>query len=265
MNTSSGNVNKDYYDRIIATMQQMEAEGERPTVDDMIEAMRLQGNTDYYFAFLSQFNLYAKQNPMPQGSPIHEACHLIPRLGHTPLQEMMMFYFMLGMTHKEERMEDYPGIVRQHFISYGGQVSNYTASNYAKEKWANISARDKVVYFLAGIYAKQKIADYVAAMGAEDADYEKQKQFCQNYAGNDNVPVSNTIYESEAAMRRAPWHLLELSREEWRAITAVALGKATPEESAYPNRLGEAYKVLQKTGFLEELAQVQSQSQLRGR
>ncbi|MDG1287338.1 MAG: hypothetical protein P8P30_07195 [Rickettsiales bacterium] len=245
--------NQNYYGEIITEMHDGQKAGRQPTVLDMVETMRKKGNREYYLNNPEIMSVNAIETPLKQGALIHEICHLCPKLGHTPLQEVIMMHFMLGLTHHDGRMEDFDKLYSRQFHAYKNQVAQY-ANPGTEEKWGNVSKRDKSIYFAAGLYLKQKIAAYNEKYSALN-HYEQREEFVTAYSKpTKEAPTRGKIFDMDQnIIAEAPWQLIQLSRTEWQAITAVATGLSDPQRTNYPERMKEIKHILHETNLFYDL------------
>jgi hypothetical protein len=253
-------VNRDYYDRIKKTLTAIE----KPTVQDGINAMCAQGNRDYYEhdwrgdgrrSYLKRRGIEDKFPCIP---PNHEIGHLLTRAGHTPQQEFFVLAFALGLD-LGQNIERYELSGELDFKKYMDDWIQYyvgLAKPYQHVRRVPVdppSKTDWAIYFAAGLYMHAKVDDFKAA-GLLHADYETQRAFCEDYAKRDSAPKNSGILIGEAEdITHAPYALIELSKEEWRGIIAVATGLRTPEETPYPERLSAIKKVLDYTKLGQDL------------
>ncbi len=238
-------------------MLQMEEQGLEPTVLDMVKAMGKKGNRDYYLENLKVFHEHALETPFKnRGSIIHEISHLFPKLGHTPQQEMFLTNFLLGITHQKIREPIYKEFYTRQIKEFRGYVNDYTKRN-TKEKWQHFSNQNAAIYFAAGLFAKQKIAD-LTQDDLPHHDYEFMRNKCMKYAEpkTDSHPIKIEKIDSTMTDRieNMSWRLVDISPKEWKTIIGVATQKLKAENTDYPKRMQPIQNTLDKLGFYQDLA-----------
>ncbi|GEM_PF-6670387 len=128
----------------------------------------------------------------------------------------------------------------------------------AKDAFKNFktaSARDTAIYFAAGQYLNQKITAYWDE-DLENESYKTQRKFLKNYSKAEDSeiePITTPIrLLNDDMILNAPAELLQLSREEWRNIIAVAtnLMEPTSPDCKYPKRLTAIKDTLVKNDLL---------------
>ncbi len=254
-------VNAGFYDDLEAKMQRYTQQDGVPTVRAYIAEMRKKGNIDFYNNRPDVMSRSAIEVPLrSDGSILHEILHPALRLGHSPLEEMFLINAMLGLTHHEGRFQleeyaDYNDFYQDKIAKNADLVSGYTQKG-TEDKWAHVSQKDASVYFAAGLYLKQKLADYHQQF-THEPDYLMATRFCAHYANpkNDAPPSATLARELKSKIiGDAPYTLITLSRNEIREIMAVATGVKQPEKSDYPHRMAPIKAELEKTGLFYNLA-----------
>jgi hypothetical protein len=244
-------VNKAYYDMIDAKMVWREKLFGKATVQDAINAMVWQGNGLYSMRFGGD-----KQRPFSDKAKdrqFHEVGHICGRFGHTMQMENSLLAFEEGLLHGPGMVTYTPADTALLHTSLKGteEVDNVKLG----DKWhdpihGSPSCLDRAVYFAAGMYLHQKIESF-KRHGLMQVPYKTQKAFCLSYAREDDFssiwPLRNR--DDWDDIGKAPYALIKLTRQEWRAITAVALGLKQPEETPYGGRLMPIKKALEHIGY----------------
>ena len=238
-------VNKKYYDLIDTTVSRKN----NPTICDGVQAMGLQANGTYFkeFPYLKPDGIQRKFLP----TVVHDVFHLVTRLGHTPEQEQWITAFDIAYqsgvnlgNHSHAR-----ALIKELGKDYFLYDAPY---HHDPLKIVRPNARQAAVYYAAGLYFREKM-DSFKISGLEKSSYEKRLEFAKDYRNskNDSDPVDSPIIHSnnENDFVKHPYELVKLSHLEWSAITAVALGLKSPEETDYPKRLAPIKKALRSAGL----------------
>ena len=264
--------NKHYYSEIAAEMAAME----KPRVIHAMEAMRRKGNKLYIRAFkeIDKDVLQKKFDPV---YTLHEITHIAGNIGHTPDHEFWGMAMELGVLYGAELKDAHPTDVIAHKKTMEDAQTHYEElwknSHAPETKYTPVSKRDMAIYTAAGMYLRQKIEAYV--LNCEDMRYNAQQQFCNDYTKHDSEPVKQHSLRADAEDRRyfdriqrAPYDLLRISKEEWRAIEGVALGMTEPRDTMYPERLAPIKEALihadlffDRPKFVEELKKKQAKGE----
>lgn len=247
--------NKSFYDDIDRAMAGLA----EPTVRDATSFMRAQGNTAYVKAFGTR-----REKPMSNNvEQLHEVSHLAARLGHCMQNEAAMIYFQVGLKHgpgfvmaSSEKVDDLHSKIEATEKYY-----RKIASGWYETSPNNTSNASKAVYFAAGMYLSEKIDRFLAA-GLLDKPYAERQAFCRDYGDGDHVPdpmastdkwLDRHFLDPEGPKWKdisdAPYALLKLTKQEWRAIEAVALNIAPPEQTKYPQRMQAIKDALIRVGL----------------
>lgn len=235
--------NKDYYDAI----ERAAGELDQPTVNDVIEIMRKRGNTEYSKAFGTKHERPFSRNV----SQLHEVAHLSSRVGHALQQEESQYAFQSGLACG-------PGIAiadDEHITELHRDMKETEykyvdiAEGWGEKKHDPSSKATRAVNFAAGVYLRCKI-DLFIQQRMMDKGYEEQKNFCDEFESS-RIPLVRKPHGLREwnDIGHCPYNLIKLSRDEWRAIEAVALGMVSPEQTFNPQRLGMVKEALTRTGL----------------
>lgn len=262
-------VNREYWLRVWARV----AKKEKPTVRDVIAAMREEGNGAYYDhdykgdgKISSLFLLSAREPALApannEGEPTrmgHELSHIVPEAGHTAQHEMLNCLFQEGFyrgwgvfddAHVKEEIDE----ALLHFQREG--------LKYQSEPPELPSARTKAIYFALGLYFRDKVDAY-EMHGYFEKEYDAQLAFCQDYAKKDYEPPpkdwtpppgQEDLTDVPDALLDAPASILMFSDKERRAIIATATGLCDSLETPYPKRMTAIQKALDHTGLFYDLS-----------
>ncbi len=256
--------NANYHTRIQKTILAMRATGAKPTVRNLINTMRSQGNGDYFDTFKELKR--RREESFGYNNLAHELSHLIGHAGHTPQQELFVLYVLEGMKFGNLRGRHDDQFYENMKLKEIGW--RHSAQDYQDKPVERLPLRDRAVYFALGLYMRQKFEAYVK-QGHIGGDRAMQEEFCSNYAKTDHAPDMATFHRDffdmyDVHIEDAPAELLDISREpqsawserlkrnragarstrdmhgrgEWDSIVAVATGLCEPEDTDYPGRLG---------------------------
>ncbi len=248
-------VNKEYYDDIDAKM----ARTWRPTVKDAVAYMRQMGNKTYYehWKYLGEEGRREKFDDTHIG---HEISHLAGRFAHTIQGEHFGVAFEAGLTYGISRsIQENASTQARRDIDVNVSRCFRIAEQWQKGPAERAVKRDEAVYFAAGLYLREKMEMFLQT-GMLDRPYREQKKFCTDYAHRNHVPLRLTNGKNGGEvmdmLASAPYDLIKLSREEWRAITAVATGLAEPRDTPYPDRLSAIKQALVHVGLFHDMKPV---------
>lgn len=245
--------NRHFYDRIERRMQAKS----HPTVNDAMRAARWSGNTVYHKAFGTAHE-WPLSNKVAQ---IHEVAHLAGCIGHTMQHEAFEDIFQRGLTIGSGIRRGTPEEQADIMHKIGVQFQLHVRDTQSWDEWRHDAASkiSAAVYMAAGMYLRDKIDAFAHAelLGLPKTEYGRQKQFCTDYAMQDSVlaaqPYTHIWDDAKndtwPDIGAAPYALITLTREEWRAVTAVALGLREPEQTQFPNRLSAVKEALIHTGM----------------
>jgi len=253
-------VNRSYWDRI---KQRVEKENKQPTVYDVVESMRMEGSTVYYthdWAGSGQPSPHLfphkAETPLRASKETgfgHELSHIIPRVGHTPQQELLNAVFYSGMRDGLSPLEfdsAQSGSAKRSLEAYLNSFI-IAGRGYQSIDSDPVSGRDKAVYYAAGIYFRLKMEAYLDG-DYQNASYETQKAFCVRYSDpkSDHIPrPCYSAYFGAQEIEHAPAEILTITPEEWRAIEATALKLQPPEKTAFPKRMECVAEALDHVGL----------------
>ena len=158
----------------------------------------------------------------------------------------------LAATTAEERQQ-VEGDIQQILQRYEAITASYQSFPAARA-----SARNNAMYFAAGMYLNEKIFQYKTSCWK--MSYAEQRAFCESYGTQDHVPRGR-IFNDFGGMdylAPEPYALIQLSKQEWRAIEAVALGIAEPSQTPYPQQMQAIKNALVHMGmFYDQPAHAQ--------
>ena len=146
-------VNKEYYDGIIAEMKEIEKkEHRKATIGDMLASMRHKGNLLYVMAY-DYLDSQNPEVPFQYSLNGHDQMHLVLRAPHTPEQEQRLVFAdaafeLIGGEGFWEHTQNTGTIYHDQDVSWYRDPQRPPLKPIA---------RDKAIYYAAGLYMKQKI------------------------------------------------------------------------------------------------------------
>lgn len=232
------------------------------TVRDLINAMGNKGNDDFIKGFPGHHQNAKKDQAyhLDYSYARHEIAHICPRIAHSPQQEFLQLAFEGGMAAGPRIKDAGPVHLLQLSVSRDRAIKRYTKNmkEYTDHKPEPITKRNWAIYTAAGMYLREKIDRYINEQGNGGA--QQKRDYCADYRlkTKDADLTELTDYQKKKyedplyfeQILNAPARLILLSKAEWRAIEAVALGMREPEETDYPKRMEAIKQALEKTDLL---------------
>ncbi len=292
-------LNRAYQTDLRDQMLALEKQGKKPTVHDMIEAMRAKGNGPFVDNWPHLKKGKGREVPLKGKNPVHhEVSHLSGGFAHTPQQEFLLIPFNMALyfgmaDYTGDELDSFKKNLNDSFKEYHDSAKQYQRPT---KKVLPASDRDMAIYTAAGFYLREKCNQYLHGTTSDEfgvfaKSYAKQKKFCTDYAQTDTqVPIPKEATLSPLAfIKDAPYDLILLSGEplsarderiarnragtrqkndmhgrgEWASIEAVATGLCKPEDTDYPNRLAAVKKALTQTGLYYDITKEKTEGMAR--
>lgn len=231
-------INKEYHDDIPTRLEAMRQAGMPPQIWQAVYIMEGKGNQDY-----AEFGNIRDAEVTPQFGRhpdiTHSIAHLAGRLAHTPQAEMWVSFLELGLKYGPEYKNTANTAIAENSKLAILAARNQFASEQGMRRIKPAAQRDAVIYFAAGLYLQQKINYYLKqrAKGPLRTPEEWQQQITD--INRNDYPSKPKSLEDLGTkplcdLEAAPYELITLSREEWRAITAVATNLCKPQATPLP-------------------------------